>query len=76
MAMSEETIRTAISKAIPDAKIELRDLAGDGDHWACHVISESFKGLSRVMQHRKVYEAFGEDMGTVLHALAVKTSTP
>lgn len=73
MPMSAEEITTRIKTALPDSTIELKDLAGDNDHWEVLVISPSFAGKSRVVQHQMVYAAFGADMGTVLHALAVKT---
>lgn len=76
MPMPEEEIRAAILAAIPDAEVRLTDLAGDNDHWAAHVISASFASLSRVKQHKLVYDAIGEDMGTRLHALQVTTSVP
>lgn len=76
MAMSAIEIEKRILAAIPDAKIEIRDLAGDGDHYAATVISESFRGKSRVAQHQMVNAAFGEDMGTTLHSLSLQTSAP
>ena len=75
MPMTAEEITNRIKTAIPDAEITLTDLAGDNDHWEVLVKSASFADLSRVAQHKKVYAAFGEDMGTTLHALAVKTAT-
>jgi stress-induced morphogen len=74
MAASE--IEKRIKAAIPDARVEIRDLAGDGDHWAATVISESFRGKSRVQQHQLVNAAFGKDMGTTLHSLAIQTAVP
>lgn len=62
--------------ALPDARIELRDLAGDDNHWAATIISEQFRGKSRVQQHQMVNAAFGADMGTVLHSLSVQTKAP
>ncbi len=73
MPMTANEITTRIQSALPDATIELKDLAGDNDHWEVTVTSASFKGLSRVAQHKLVYGAFGAHMGTTLHALAVKT---
>ncbi len=61
---------------IPDAVVEITDLAGDGDHYAARVVSESFRGLPRVRQHQRVYAALGGRMGGVLHALQLTTSTP
>ncbi|UMM63062.1 BolA family protein [Aristophania vespae] len=76
MPMSAEEIKDIIRSALPDAQIEIQDLAGDGDHYACQVISESFRGLTMVKQHKLVYDAFGGRMGTELHALSVKTKVP
>ena len=68
--------RAADQGRIPDAKVTIRDLAGDGDHYAATVISASFRGKSRVQQHQMVYEALKGQMGGVLHALALQTGTP
>ena len=76
MAMSASEIERRIKAALPDAKVEIRDLAGDGDHYAATVISEAFRGKSRVQQHQMVNAAFGADMGTVLHSLSLQTSSP
>ena len=69
-------IERLIKAHIPDAQVTIRDLAGDGDHYAATVISASFKGKSRVQQHQLVYEALSGQMGGVLHALALQTGTP
>ncbi len=76
MAMEANEIERRIKAALPDATIEIRDLAGDGDHWAATVISESFRGKTRVQQHQIVYAALQGDMGGALHALALQTSAP
>jgi stress-induced morphogen len=73
MPMTADEIRRRISEAIPDCTIELKDLAGDNDHWQVTVTSAAFAGKTRVQQHQMVYAAFGADMGTTLHALAVTT---
>lgn len=73
MPMTGEEITRRIQAAIPDAAITLDDLAGDNDHWKVTVTSAAFKGQSRVNQHRMVNAAFGADLGTTLHALAVVT---
>lgn len=73
MAMRSEDITAALNEAFPGAVIDLKDLAGDGDHYHVTVVSEKFAGLSRVAQHKLVYAALGNKMGTTLHALAVKT---
>jgi stress-induced morphogen len=74
--MSAADIERFIKEALPDAKVEIRDLAGDGDHYAANVISAAFKGKSRVQQHQMVYAALKGRMGGELHALALQTSTP
>lgn len=74
MAMSQIEIEAMIREALPDAKVEVRDLAGDGEHYAATVVSPSFAGLSRVKQHQTVYAALKGRMGGVLHALALTTS--
>jgi stress-induced morphogen len=76
MAMAASEIERRIKAALPDARVEIRDLAGDGDHYAATVISEAFRGKSRVQQHQMVNAAFGKDMGTVLHALTLQTGVP
>jgi stress-induced morphogen len=76
MPMSAGEIENLIKEAIPDAKVTIRDLAGDGDHYAAEIVSESFRGKSRVQQHQMVYEALKGNMGGVLHALALQTSVP
>jgi stress-induced morphogen len=76
MPMEATEIERLIKEAIPDASVEIRDLAGDGDHYAATVISNSFKGKSRVQQHQMVYAALKGQMGGVLHALALQTATP
>lgn len=73
MAMEAGEIERMIKAALPDATIEIRDLAGDGDHYAATVTSAAFKGLPRVRQHQMVYDALGGRMGGVLHALALTT---
>ncbi|MEN3971814.1 BolA family transcriptional regulator [Sphingomicrobium sp. XHP0235] len=76
MPMSASAIEAHIKAAIPDARVELTDLAGDDDHWAAVVTSAQFEGLSRVRQHQKVYAAFGDKMGGELHALQLTTRCP
>src|SRR6266853_3173104 len=76
MAMDAHDIERLIKAAIPDAKVTIRDLAGDGDHYAATVISESFRGKSRVQQHQIVYQSLRGQMGGVLHALALQTGVP
>ena len=76
MPMDAGEIERMIKEAIPDATVTIRDLAGDGDHYAAEVVSESFRGKSRVQQHQMVYQALQGNMGGVLHALALQTSAP
>ena len=76
MAMDAGEIETMIREALPDAKITIRDLAGDGDHYAAEVVSAEFAGKSRVQQHQLVYQALQGKMGGQLHALALQTSAP
>ena len=76
MAMAAADIQALIVAAIPDATVEITDLAGDGDHYAATVISESFRGMSRIAQQRAVYAALGGRMGGVLHALQLTTAIP
>jgi len=76
MAMTADEIEALIRAAMPDARIEIRDLAGDGDHYAARVVSASFAGLNRVKQHQLVYRALGGRMGGELHALQLETAVP
>jgi stress-induced morphogen len=76
MPMSADEIEQRIRRHIPDAEVTIRDLAGDGDHYAATVIAESFRGKSRVQQHQLVYAALKAEMGGQLHALALQTGTP
>ena len=76
MAMDARDIERLIKEGIPDATVTIRDLAGDGDHYAATVISASFKGKTRVQQHQIVYNALKGQMGGALHALALQTGTP
>jgi stress-induced morphogen len=76
MAMQAADIEALIRAAIPDATVEITDLAGDGDHYAARVTAESFRGMSRLAQQRTVYAALGERMGGVLHALQLTTAVP
>ncbi|MBA4165022.1 MAG: BolA family transcriptional regulator [Erythrobacter sp.] len=76
MPMSASEITSLIEQALPGAKIELTDLAGDDDHWAARVTAPQFVGKSRVQQHRLVYDALGGRMGGPLHALQLTTAAP
>ncbi len=74
--MPAAKIEALIRAALPDAKVEIRDLAGDGDHYQAHVVSAAFAGKNRVQQHKLVYEALGGRMGGELHALQLTTAVP
>ena len=76
MPMDASEIERLIKTRIPDADVSIRDLAGDGDHYAATVVSESFRGKSRVQQHKLVYDARRGNMGGARHALALQTSAP
>jgi stress-induced morphogen len=76
MPMAAADIEAMIRADIPDALVEITDLAGDGDHYAARVVAESFRGLPRVRQHQKVYAALQGRMGGELHALQLTTAVP
>ena len=76
MAMAASEIEALIRAALPDARVTIEDLAGDGDHYAATVVSEAFRGKSRVQQHQIVFAALRGRMGAELHALALQTSVP
>ncbi|NOZ67562.1 MAG: BolA family transcriptional regulator [Alphaproteobacteria bacterium] len=76
MAMEATEIEAMIRESIPDAKVTIEDLRGDGDHYAALVVSQKFAGLSRVKQHQMVYKALKGKMGDDLHALALQTAVP
>ena len=76
MPMSAVEIERVIREGLPDAEVRIDDLAGDGDHYRAHIVSEQFRGKSRLQQHQLVYQALGGRMGGELHALALCTSPP
>jgi stress-induced morphogen len=76
MPMDANEIERLIKTRIPDAEVTIRDLAGDGDHYAATVVAASFRGKSRVQQHQMVYDALKGQMGGTLHALALQTGVP
>ena len=76
MPMAADEIEAMIKDALPGAEVEMRDLAGDNDHWAAKVVATQFAGKSRVQQHKLVYEALDGKMGGVLHALQLTTEPP
>jgi stress-induced morphogen len=76
MPMTPDQIEELIKASIPDAEVSIRDLAGDGDHYAARVVSKSFAGMSRIRQHQAVYAALGGRVGGELHALQLETAVP
>ena len=76
MPMTAGQLEQMIRTALPDSKVDITDLRGDGDHYAAHVVSKAFVGKTRVQQHQIVYDALGGGMGETLHALALQTSVP
>ncbi len=76
MAMAAAEIERLIKESLPDARVTIEDLRGDGDHYAAHVVSAAFAGKTRVQQHQLVYKALQGRMGGELHALALQTSPP
>ncbi len=76
MPMTAGQLEQMIRTALPDSKVDITDLRGDGDHYAAHVVSKAFVGKTRVQQHQIVYDALGGGMGDTLHALALQTSVP
>ena len=75
MAMTKNEIEILIKKSIPDALITIEDLRGDGDHYSATVISKTFQGKSKIMQHKMIYDSLKGKMGNELHALMLKTRT-
>ena len=76
MPMTAGQLELMIRTALPDSKVDITDLRGDGDHYAAHVVSKAFVGKTRVQQHQMVYDALEGGMGDALHALALQTSVP
>jgi len=76
MPMAASEIERLIKASIPDAEVTIRDLAGDGDHYAARVVSASFNGMTRIKQHQTVYAALGGRVGGELHALQLETAVP
>jgi len=76
MPMPAAEIERLIKESLPDARVSIEDLRGDGDHYAAHIESAAFKGKTRVQQHQMVYQALRGRMGSELHALALQTSVP
>jgi stress-induced morphogen len=76
MPMDAKEIERLIKERLPDAEVTIRDLAGDGDHYAAHVVTKEFLGKTRLQQHKMVYDALQGRMGGILHALALTTAAP
>ncbi len=76
MAMNASEIEQMIKEALPDAQVTIEDLRGDGDHYAALVVSEGFRGKSRIQQHQMIYAALQGRMGSALHALSLQTAVP
>lgn len=76
MAMDPGTLESMIKAAFPDAQVTIDDMMGDGDHFAAQIVSEQFRGKSRIQQHQMVYAALQGKMGGELHALALQTRAP
>jgi len=76
MPISQDELQTRLQDAFPGAEVSIQDLAGDGDHWRARIVSEAFRGLSRVRQHQLVYQALGGRVGGEIHALALETLAP
>jgi stress-induced morphogen len=70
-----EELKSRIEAAIPEARAHVHDLTGGGDHFRAEVVSPAFAGLSRIQQHKLVYDVFGAEIGGAIHALSLKTST-
>jgi stress-induced morphogen len=73
---SADELRERIEQAMPGADVAVNDLTGGGDHFRAEIVSERFQGLSRIDQHKLVYDVFGTEIGGPIHALSLKTSTP
>ena len=71
-----EELKQRIESALPGSNVNVEDLTGGGDHFRAEVVSERFDGLSRIDQHKLVYDVFGDEVGGPIHALSIKTSTP
>ena len=76
MAMAAAEIEALIVAAIPDARVEITDLRGDGDHYSARVVSAAFVGKPRIAQHKLIYAAIGPQMCGELHALQLTTAVP
>jgi stress-induced morphogen len=73
---STADLQQRILEALPGAQVTVDDLTGGGDHFRAEIVSDRFEGLSRIQQHKLVYDVFGDEIGGAIHALSIKTSTP
>jgi stress-induced morphogen len=73
---SAQELEQRITEALPGAEVRVEDLTGGGDHFRAEVVSDRFEGLSRIQQHKLIYDVFGDEVGGPIHALSIKTSTP
>jgi stress-induced morphogen len=73
---SATELQDRIAAALPGAEVRVEDLTGGGDHFRAEVVSDRFEGLSRIQQHKLIYDVFGDEVGGPIHALSIKTSTP
>jgi stress-induced morphogen len=69
-------LQDRITDALPGAEVRVEDLTGGGDHFRAEVVSDRFEGLSRIQQHKLIYDVFGDEVGGPIHALSIKTSSP
>ena len=73
---SAEELRTRIEHALPGAEVSVVDTTGGGDHFRTDVVWDRFEGLTRIQQHKLIYDVFGDEVGGAIHALSIKTQTP
>jgi stress-induced morphogen len=73
---SEDELRTRIEDALPGAEVTVQDTTGGGDHFRAEIVSDRFEGLTRIQQHKLIYDVFGDEVGGAIHALSIKTATP
>ena len=73
---SAQELKTRIEQALPGADVSVTDTTGGGDHFRAEIVSERFEGLTRIQQHKLIYDVFGDEVGGAIHALSIKTGTP
>jgi stress-induced morphogen len=73
---SADELRERIEQALPGAQVAVEDTTGGGDHFRAEVVSDRFEGLSRIQQHKLIYDVFADEVGGAIHALSIKTQTP